>query len=151
MPEHFETRAGAYCVVVRSGSILLCHLRDDWFARPFGWTLPGGGMELFEAPEEAAVRETLEETGLHVEAGRLLTARSFSVTAEERIERGRRQLPLLNLQLIYEAEHRGGQLRSEASGSTDRAAWIPLADVAQLERVELVDAALAAWRAGRDT
>jgi len=144
--KEFETRVGAYCVVVRDDSILLCHLRDDWFAKPFGWTLPGGGMELYETPREAAERETFEETGLRVEAGRLLTVRTFSVTAEERIERSRGSVPLLNLQLVFAAEALAGELRDEAAGSTDAAAWIPFDEVPRLKRVELVDDALAAWR-----
>ena len=36
------------------------------------WALPGGFMEGCEGPEEAAIRETFEETGLTVEIDRLL-------------------------------------------------------------------------------
>lgn len=34
------------------------------------WVLPGGGIHEGESPEEAAVRETEEETGLRVQLGR---------------------------------------------------------------------------------
>jgi ADP-ribose pyrophosphatase YjhB (NUDIX family) len=37
-----------------------------------GWMLPGGRVERMETPHEAAVRETLEETGLRVRVDRLL-------------------------------------------------------------------------------
>ncbi|MFF8829302.1 NUDIX hydrolase [Streptomyces sp. NPDC015131] len=54
------------------------------------WQFPAGGIEAGESPEEAAVRETLEETGLEVKAIRLLgqrvhpkTGREMSYTAAE--------------------------------------------------------------------
>jgi ADP-ribose pyrophosphatase YjhB (NUDIX family) len=36
------------------------------------WTTPGGMIEPYETPSDAAVRETWEETGLHVELTRLI-------------------------------------------------------------------------------
>ncbi|MEV6037069.1 hypothetical protein AB0L65_38370 [Nonomuraea sp. NPDC052116] len=36
----------------------------------------------------------------------------------------------------------GGTLRHEVGGSTDRAAWVPLDEVAGLERAEVVDIGL---------
>ena len=49
------------------GSLLLIKRRDV----PL-WVLPGGGVEEGESPEEATVREVLEETGLQVETTRLV-------------------------------------------------------------------------------
>lgn len=34
------------------------------------WVFPGGGVELNELPEQAIIREVLEETGLHVKVSR---------------------------------------------------------------------------------
>jgi len=47
--------------------VLLCHRRDLDI-----WNLPGGGMEPGELPNETAIRETREETGLEVEIERLV-------------------------------------------------------------------------------
>ncbi|MDE6593862.1 MAG: NUDIX hydrolase [Oscillospiraceae bacterium] len=41
-----------------------------------GWCVPGGSMELGETPEEAAVRECMEETGLTPKDLRLYDVRS---------------------------------------------------------------------------
>jgi len=38
------------------------------------WCLPGGFIEAFEAPEESAIREVEEETGLKVEMDRVIGA-----------------------------------------------------------------------------
>jgi ADP-ribose pyrophosphatase YjhB (NUDIX family) len=54
----------AQVVVLRDGLILLAR-----HERPGSryWVLPGGEVEPGESPEQAAVREMLEETGLEVE------------------------------------------------------------------------------------
>jgi 8-oxo-dGTP diphosphatase len=58
---------GAFAVVAdEQGRVLLCLRRD----RPV-WNLPGGGVQPGEMPDEAAVRETREETGLVVRIERL--------------------------------------------------------------------------------
>ena len=47
---------------------------------PLGWALPGGFVDLGESLSHAAVRESLEETSLHVE----LTEQLFSYSAPDR-------------------------------------------------------------------
>ena len=81
----------ALAVVVRDGHLLLIRRRI-----PEGdllWALPGGKVEADESLEQAAVRETVEETGLTVKAVRLLgqrvhpkTGREMSYTACEPLE-----------------------------------------------------------------
>ncbi|MEV0648423.1 NUDIX hydrolase [Phytomonospora sp. NPDC050363] len=56
-----RTRAGA--IVVRDGRILLVQARPDGSGRGC-FEIPGGGLENGERPEEAAVRELAEESGL---------------------------------------------------------------------------------------
>ena len=46
------------------------------------------------------------------------------------------------IRVVFEATIVGGELRHEVDGSTDEARWIPLADVPDLPRVELVDVGL---------
>jgi 8-oxo-dGTP pyrophosphatase MutT (NUDIX family) len=54
---------GSSCVVINQKGEVLLVLREDFRI----WVLPGGGLEPNESWEEAAVRETLEETGYRVE------------------------------------------------------------------------------------
>jgi len=51
-----------------SGGIVLIRRKNP----PPGWALPGGFIDYGESAEEAAVREALEETSLHVQLVELL-------------------------------------------------------------------------------
>jgi 8-oxo-dGTP diphosphatase len=132
-----DTRTGAYAVLVDDGRILLA--LGNLEAAP-EWTLPGGGVEAGETPEQAAVREVREETGYDVELIRLLGEDTFSVPAGERLDGSGRLL--LGVRLVFEARIVGGELTAEVGGTTDEAAWVPIEEVARLKRVDLVDAAL---------
>ncbi|WP_329199493.1 MULTISPECIES: NUDIX hydrolase [unclassified Streptomyces] len=79
----------AAAVVVHEGRVLIVRRRVSE-GRRLSWQFPAGAVEPGEAREEAAVRETLEETGLTVQALKLLgerihpdTGRSMSYTACE--------------------------------------------------------------------
>ncbi|MFD7899515.1 NUDIX hydrolase [Streptomyces sp. NPDC059743] len=136
-----ELRVAAYAVCVQSEQILLAR----WVARDGTkrWTLPGGGMDHGEDPIDTAVREVEEETGYAAEMTALLGVDSI-----------RRRYPrklgsfadFQGLRIIYEARITGGSLRPETDGSTDLAAWYPLDEVRDLDRVELVDTGLGLWR-----
>jgi 8-oxo-dGTP diphosphatase len=58
-------------VVDDDGRVLLVRRADDRL-----WAMPGGWVDAAETPEQGAVREVFEETGLHIAVVRLLhTAR----------------------------------------------------------------------------
>jgi 8-oxo-dGTP diphosphatase len=130
-----QTRVGAYAVCVRDSALLLVR-----FSRGGRWTLPGGGLDHGERPEDAAVREVEEETGLRVELGRVIGVDST------RWDRGSDGSPIDThaLHIVYTAEVVGGSLRHEVGGSTDRAEWVPLTDLADRPHIGLVDLGLAA-------
>ncbi|MHA6779724.1 NUDIX hydrolase [Pseudonocardia saturnea] len=126
-----RSRVGAYVVCVRDGSLLLVR-----FTGVDRWALPGGGLDHGEDPRDAAVREVAEETGLEVTLGPLLDIGSR--VWDDRAYR------LHMISIIYSGEITGGTLRHEVGGSSDHAAWVPLADVAGLDRSRMVDVGLAA-------
>ena len=75
-------------VVTNEGKLLMIRRRER--EGDLLWALPGGAIEPGEAPEDAAVRETVEETGLVVTSIKLLgervhpkTHRTMSYTACE--------------------------------------------------------------------
>ena len=129
-----QQQVAAYAVVTRGEEVLLAR-----WTGPRGpeWTLPGGGLDFGEDPADAAVREVREETGYSVRLDGLLFVNSF-----------RRLLPdapvdFHAIQIVYTATVIGGELCHEVGGSTDMAAWHPIADVPALTRVQLVDMGLA--------
>jgi 8-oxo-dGTP diphosphatase len=78
-------------IIVRDGLVLM--VRRAVKEGELMWQFPAGGIEPGEAAEEAAVRETLEETGLTVKAVKLIgervhpkTGRQMSYTACEVVD-----------------------------------------------------------------
>jgi ADP-ribose pyrophosphatase YjhB (NUDIX family) len=131
-------RVGGYAVLVDGHDRILLALWNEGVTP--AWTLPGGGVEPDETPEQAAVREAREETGYEVELVRLLGEDELVVPGHRRLDGSGRSLHALRF--VYEARIVGGELTHEVGGTTDRAEWIAVAEVAGLERVELVDVAL---------
>jgi len=124
------TRIGAYGILQAENRILLCRLsaRVPGFAG--NWTLPGGGIEFGEQPEEAMVREVAEETGLTVEPEGLVNAHSLQRVFDDR--------NMHSIRIVYKARIvAGSELRFEQGGTTDRCAWFTEKEASDLPLVEL--------------
>ena len=134
-------RMAAYAVVVRASptsdgrEVLLTRLSAR-AAHPGRWTLPGGGVAHGERPAAALEREVEEECGLVCVAGDLLDVHDthFSGQAPSgRIE------DYHGVHLLFSATVADGEPRVvEVDGTTDAAAWVPLADVAS-SAVDVLD------------
>jgi 8-oxo-dGTP diphosphatase len=132
------TRVAAYALCVEGDAILLSRIAQGATATSDGmWTLPGGGVEFGEHPQDAALRELTEETGLTGEIVDLATVHSWT---------GRFVLPdngletdFHGIRVIYRVRIIGGDLRDEIGGSSDTCAWVKRSELGSLPLVELAE------------
>lgn len=110
-------------VVLREDQVLLVRRRNPPDAGL--WGFPGGKMDFGEAIGQAAVRELREETGVHAEAARVLTA----LDAYHRDEHG----TLLQHFVMLAVECRWLAGEPLAADDADEAAWFPLSALRQGE------------------
>lgn len=139
----------SYLKRVRVAAYVICHDDEDRvlltrFLDDDGprWTLPGGGLDHGERPEDAALRELTEETGYVGRLGDLLGVDSFRQVRTGRPPEGYDGIDFHFVRVIYRAEIVGGELTYEVDGSSDRAEWFALDQVPDLDRFSLVDAGL---------
>lgn len=110
-------RMAAYGVAVRNGCILLTRAsRSSDF--PGTWSLPGGGVDHGEHPEQTVVREFLEETGLDV-----VIDSDCAVFSDVR-DIPSKGIRLHHVRFCYPVSVVAGTLRNEPEGSTDLARWV---------------------------
>jgi 8-oxo-dGTP diphosphatase len=130
----------AYALVVRDDQVLLVR-NSPRGPYPGGWTLPGGGIDHGESPHQALVREVAEETGLVCEVGEVLvvTDSHFEGTAPS----GRTE-DFHTVQIVFEGAVSGDDPPRvvEEGGTSDDAAWVPLAELDGLDLRPNVRAAL---------
>jgi 8-oxo-dGTP diphosphatase len=124
----------------RAGRILL--VRAAAYLTVAGrWYLPGGGVEHGETPQDALRREVAEESGLAVDRSTLLGVLSDTWPIPD-------GTLLHTVRIIYSIDRWSGELRPEASGSSDAARWFDPSEVATLPVVRYVREALARFGAG---
>lgn len=134
-----DLRVAAYAVVFDDErGLLLAHWHEG---RRAAWTLPGGGIEPGEDPQDAVKREVREETGFRIEVDELLGIHSRVIPVRQRIRDDATE-PLHALRIVYRAHIVGGRLRNEVGGSTDEADWFAIAEIPALQHVNLVDVGL---------
>lgn len=100
-------------VVVRDGRLLMIRRRER--EGDLLWALPGGAIEAGESPEEAAVRETVEETGLVVSAMKVLGARVHPKT--------HRTMSYIACEALH------GNAEVADADELDAVAWVTLAEI----------------------
>ena len=85
MPNEFPKRPvpGVGAIVFRDREVLLVKRGAE--PNKGKWSLPGGVLEVGETVEAAAVRETLEETGVTVQAERVFNVLDFIDFEGERV------------------------------------------------------------------
>ncbi len=130
-PQKFQhTRVACYCLIFDSEKrILLCRLNIGEQSEG-SWTLPGGGIDFGEIPQEAAIREVYEETGLNVEIDRIVDAHSELFVHPER--------EMHAVRMVFLANVTSGEIRFEENGSTDRCQFVTLEEAESMQCVGLV-------------
>lgn len=112
--------AAVALVAREDGAVLLMRRTDNG-----NWALPGGAVEMNESVADAAIRETLEETGIQVEVTGLLGVYSdprhvIHFTSNDEVRR--------EFSVVLTARPVGGE--PAASDESSEVRWVTPADLA---------------------
>jgi ADP-ribose pyrophosphatase YjhB (NUDIX family) len=126
---HKRTRIGAYAVLTHAGAVVLTQLARG--PNQGRWSLPGGGLEHGETPEEALRREVMEETGVPLPSVSLVSW--FSLNTHWKNPSGdSTDLHYLGFVFRGELERRVPLLETGDGGSCSAARWFELSDLASV-------------------
>lgn len=123
-PKNRRYKVTASTVIVEDGRILL--VKQGRGSTRGRWSLPGGRVDFGERVEDAALRETLEESGYRARLGELVGSYQY------RNGRG-----VACLQMVFTAAIAGGSPCPDGEEITD-VAWFELAELKRLRRRRLL-------------
>jgi 8-oxo-dGTP diphosphatase len=118
--DQLQWRPSAYAIVIKADALLV----SPQFG---GYDLPGGGIDLGETPEEAALREVKEETGITAANPRLVACHSTLFKMPDEYDIGFIQ----SIMLYYVCDYVGGELSDtnfteEEKQTSSFPAWLPI-------------------------
>lgn len=115
-------QVGVGAVVFHDGAVLLVQRRNPPCADE--WAIPGGKVRLGETLQQAAEREILEETGIHIKAGEPVYA--FDLIENDASNQVRWHYAIIDLQ----AEYIDGEI--QAADDAGAAAWFKPEELARV-------------------
>jgi 8-oxo-dGTP pyrophosphatase MutT (NUDIX family) len=122
-----EFSAGGVLVKTIRGRLMVAAIRPG--GKPAGvWALPKGNLDPGEKPEETAVREVFEETGVHGHLVEKLGDVKYTYTRRS----GDRVFKIVSFYLLQAGRGRIGEIVEAMRVEVTEARWLPLDDAPKL-------------------
>jgi 8-oxo-dGTP pyrophosphatase MutT (NUDIX family) len=122
-----EFSAGGVLVKTLRGRPMVAAIRPR--GKPEGvWALPKGNLDAGERPEETALREVFEETGVRGHLIEKLGDVKYTYTRRDRA----RVFKIVSFYLLRAGRGRIGDIEERMRVEVDEARWLPLDDASRL-------------------
>jgi 8-oxo-dGTP diphosphatase len=140
-------RVGAYALCTDDrGRLLLARVSSSDVSSAGRWTVPGGGLDWGERPEDGVLRELEEETGLTASTVHGVVG-VYSGAHRRSAERPKDSVHAVGI--IYRLAGLEGELRPESEGSTDTCGWFSREEVSAMPLTPIGAFAVSlAWPSG---